>query len=323
MPEQVLVGLESGDDAAVYALPDGRALVQTVDFFTPIVDDPYDWGRIAAANSLSDVYATGGRPALALNLVGWPVDELPLEILGRVLEGGAAVAAQAGAVVVGGHTITDPLPKYGMAVTGFVDPDRILRNSTAPPRARLFLTKPLGIGVIATAIKRESATAQQTELAVAEMATLNEAAALAAVEAGAEAATDVTGYGLLGHLHAMLAASGVAARLDASAVELLPGTLRLAREGVVPGGSRRNHAFVSPFVDFGDLAEPEQLVLADAQTSGGLLLAARDGDTLTRALDDHGARWFEIGVTTSGPPGHVALSGHVREDPHDGAGVRP
>ena len=322
MPEQVLVGLETGDDAAVYALPDGRALVQTVDFFTPVVDDPYDWGRIGAANSLSDVYATGGRPALALNLVGWPVDELPLEILGRVLEGGAAVAAQAGAVVVGGHTISDPLPKYGMAVTGFVDPDKILRNSTAPPGARLFLTKPLGIGIIATAIKRESATAQQTELAVAEMATLNEAAALAAVEAGAEAATDVTGYGLLGHLHSMLAASGVAARLDASAVELLPGTLRLARDGVVPGGSRRNHAFVSPFVDFSDLAEPEQLVLADAQTSGGLLLATRDGDTLTRALDDHGARWFEIGVTTAGPPGHVALSGRVREDSHDGAGAR-
>jgi selenide, water dikinase len=318
----VLVGLETGDDAAVYALPDGRALVQTVDFFTPIVDDPYDWGRIAAANAFSDVYATGGRPALALNLVGWPVDELPLEILGQVLEGGAAIATRAGAVVVGGHTISDPLPKYGMAVTGFAEADRILRNSTAPPGARLFLTKPLGIGIIATAIKRETATAQQTELAVEEMATLNEAAALAAVEAGAEAATDVTGYGLLGHLHSMLAASGVAARLDASAVELLPGTLHLAQEGVVPGGSRRNHAFVSPFVDFGDLTEAEQLVLADAQTSGGLLLATRDGDTLTRALDDQGARWFEIGVTTPGPPGRVTLSGRLRNDPHNGAGAR-
>ena len=322
MPEQVLVALETGDDAAVYALPDGRALVQTVDFFTPVVDDPYDWGRIGAANSFSDVYATGGRPALALNLVGWPVDELPLEILGRVLEGGAAVAAQAGAVVVGGHTISDPQPKYGMAVTGFADPDRILRNSTAPPGARLYLTKPLGTGIISTAIKRDTATAQQVELAVEEMTTLNEAAALAAVEAGAEAATDVTGYGLLGHLHSMLAASGVAARLDASAVRLLPGALSLARDGVVPGGTQRNHAFVSPFVDFSDLTEAEQLVLADAQTSGGLLLAARDGDTLTRALDDRGARWFEIGATIAGPPGHVALSGRLREVSLDGAGVR-
>jgi selenide,water dikinase len=313
LPEQVLVALESGDDAAVYALPDGRALVQTVDFFTPVVDDPYDWGRIAAANAFSDVYAMGGRPILALNLVGWPVDELPLEVLGRVLEGGAVVAAQAGAVIVGGHTLSDPQPKYGMAVTGFADRDRILRNSTAPPGARLFLTKPLGIGIITTAIKREAATARQVRLAVEEMTTLNEAAAHAAVAAGVEAATDVTGYGLLGHLHAMLAASGVAARLDAAAVELLPGTLRLAQEGVIPGGTRRTHAFLRPFVDFGELTEPEQLVLADAQTSGGLLLATRDGDELTRALDGQGTRWFEIGVTVPGPSGQVTLGGRLRE----------
>jgi selenide,water dikinase len=315
MPAQVLVALETGDDAAVYALPDGRALVQTVDFFTPVVDDPYDWGRISAANALSDVYATGGSPALALNLVGWPVEELPLEILGQVLEGGAAVAAKAGAAVVGGHTISDQQPKYGMAVTGFADPDRILRNSTAPPGARLFLTKPLGTGIIATAIKRDMATPRQVRLAVEEMTTLNQAAASAAVEAGAAAATDVTGYGLLGHLHSMLAASGVAAHLDASAVELLPGTLSLAREGMVAGGTRRNHSFLGAFVAPGDLTEPEQLVLADAQTSGGLLLATRDGDRLTRALDDRGVRWFEIGTTTPGPPGRIALSGRLREDP--------
>jgi selenide,water dikinase len=315
MPAQVLVALETGDDAAVYALPDGRALVQTVDFFTPVVDDPYDWGRIGAANALSDVYATGGSPALALNLVGWPVDELPLDLLAQVLEGGAAVAAEAGAVVVGGHTISDPQPKYGMAVTGFVDPDRILRNSTAPPGARLFLTKPLGTGIITTAIKRETASAQQIRLAVDAMATLNQAAASAAGEAAAEAATDVTGYGLLGHLHSMLDASGVAARLDASAIELLPGTLLLARQGMVPGGTLRNHSFVRPSVLFGDLTEPEQLVLADAQTSGGLLLATRDGERLIRALDDHGVLWFEIGMTMSGPPGQITVSGRLPEDP--------
>jgi selenide, water dikinase len=315
MPAQVLVALETGDDAAVYALPDGRALVQTVDFFTPVVDDPYDWGRIGAANALSDVYATGGSPALALNLVGWPVDELPLDVLAQVLEGGAAVAAEAGAVVVGGHTISDPQPKYGMAVTGFVDPERILRNSTAPPGARLFLTKPLGTGIITTAIKRETASAQQIRVAVDLMATLNQAAASAAGQARAEAATDVTGYGLLGHLHSMLAASGVAARLDASAIELLPGTLNLARQGVVPGGTLRNHLFVRPSVHFGDLTESEQLVLADAQTSGGLLLATRDGDRLIRALDDHGAHWFEIGMTTPGPPGQITVNGRLPEDP--------
>jgi selenide,water dikinase len=280
-----------------------------------VVDDPYDWGRIGAANALSDVYATGGSPALALNLVGWPVDELPLEILGQVLQGGADVAAQAGAGVVGGHPIGDPQPEYRKAGPGFADAGRILRNSTAPPGARLFLTKPLGTGIITTAIKRDTATPEQVRLAIEEMTTLNQAAASAAVEAGAEAATDVTGYGLLGHLHSMLAASGVGAHLDASAVELLPGTLDLAREGVVPGGTLRNHSYLGPFVAFDNLSEPEQLVLADAQTSGGLLLATRDGDQLIRALDDRGARWFEIGVTTLGPPGHITLTGRLREDP--------
>src|SRR5437867_10720363 len=209
MPEGVLVSGETGDDAAVYLLPGGQALVQTVDFFTPIVDDPYEWGRIAAANAFSDVYAMGGRPALALNLVGWPVDELPLEILVRVLEGGAAMAAEAGVAVVGGHSITDSEPKYGMAVTGFVDPNRVVRNSTASADATLFLTKPLGLGIISTAIKQGVATEEQIGLATRTMTELNAAAAEAMVEAGAEAATDVTGFGLLGHLRQMLEASGV------------------------------------------------------------------------------------------------------------------
>jgi selenide, water dikinase len=313
MPEEVLVSQETGDDAAVYRLPgsDGQALVFTVDFFTPIVDDPFDWGRIAAANAFSDVYAMGGRPALALNLVGWPVDDLPLDLLVRVLRGGAEVAAAAGVAIVGGHSITDPEPKYGMAVTGFVHVDRMVRNSTAPPGARLFLTKPLGTGIISTAIKRGKATAEQTSVAVQTMTALNARAAEAMVASGADAATDVTGFGLLGHLRTMLEASEVAARVEASAPELLPGVMDLARMGVVPDGTRRNHAFLAGWVDWGALSDPEQLVLADAQTSGGLLIAAREADRLASALTDRGIAWREIGVTTPGRPGRIEVTGRV------------
>src|SRR5438876_3303723 len=197
MPEEVLVSAETGDDAAVYLLPDGRALVQTVDFFTPIVDDPFDWGRIAAANAMSDVYAMGGRPVTALNLVAWPVQELSLGLLARVLEGGAAVAREAGVVIVGGHSIHDPEPKYGMAVTGFVDPDKVVRNSTMRPGDRLLLTKPLGLGIISTAIKRGVATAEQRTLLVETMTALNATASEVMADVGVSAATDVTGFGLL------------------------------------------------------------------------------------------------------------------------------
>jgi selenide,water dikinase len=309
----VVVATETGDDAAVYRLPDGRGLVQTVDFFTPIVDDPYDWGRIGAANAMSDVWAMGGKPVLALNLVAWPVEELPLEMLSRVLAGGAKVAGEAGVAIVGGHSIHDPEPKYGMAVTGFVDLDRVVRNSTAPPGARLFLTKPLGTGIITTGIKREKATGEQVARAVEVMAALNAAAAEAMVEAGAEAGTDVTGYGLLGHLHVMLAASGVSAEVDASAVPFLPGTLDLARDGVVPGGTRSNHRFVAPHVDWGDLEEAEQLALADAQTSGGLLVVASLGraGALTRAFEQRGVEATEIGRTLEGAPGGITVRGRV------------
>ncbi len=312
MPEEVLVSLETGDDAAAYALDERRALLATVDFFTPIVDDPYEWGRIAAANATSDVYAMGGEPALALNLVSWPVEELPLALLGEVLRGGADVAREAGAVVVGGHSITDPEPKYGMVVLGFAPRDRLVRNSTAPAGARLFLTKPVGTGIVSTAIKAGKATPEQVRAAVEAMVALNAAAARAMVAAGAEAATDVTGFGLLGHLHAMLRASGVAARIDASAVPLLPGVLDLARAGVVPGGTRRNHAFVRAEVAWGDLTEPERLVLADAQTSGGLLVAATDGDRLAREFDARGTSWWEVGVTLPGAPGRIEVVGRLR-----------
>jgi selenide,water dikinase len=312
-PAEVLVSAETRDDAAVYRLPDGRALVQTVDFFTPIVDDPYDWGRIAAANAASDVYAMGARPVLALNLAAWPVDDLPLDLLARVLEGGAKVAAEAGMAIVGGHTITDPEPKYGMAVTGFADADRIVRSSTAPPGARLFLTKPLGLGVITTAIKRAEATDGQVAAAVATMTELNAAASEAMVEAGAEAATDVTGFGLLGHLHNMLTGSDVAAEVEASTVPLLEGALELAAAGAVPGGTRRNAAYLGRYVDWGELPEDERVLLADAQTSGGLLIAATDGRVpdLLGGLDRRGVRHAEVGLIVPGEPGRIAVRGRL------------
>ena len=314
-PEEVLVSGETRDDAAVYRLPDGTGLVQTVDFFTPIVDDAYDWGRIAAANAVSDVYAMGGRPVLALNLVAWPVEQLPLDLLARVLEGGAKVAAEAGMAVVGGHSIHDPEPKYGMAVTGLVDPERMVRNSTAPPGARLFLTKPLGLGIITTAIKRGEAREDQVRLAVDTMTALNAPAGEAMVQAGVDAATDVTGFGLLGHLHELVEASGVAAELDAGAIPLLPGTLELAGREVVPGGTRKNRTYLEPLVDWGNLPEPERLVLADAQTSGGLLIAAagEGAERLQRALAERHVDAAEIGATVPGAPGSIAVRGRLSE----------
>jgi selenide, water dikinase len=309
---EVVVATDTKDDAAVYRLPDGTGLVHTVDFFTPIVDDPYDWGRVAAANALSDVYAMGGRPVLALNLVAWPVDDLPLEDLARVLEGGAKVAAEAGVAVAGGHSIHDPEPKYGMAVTGLVDLDRLVRNSTAPPGARLFLTKPIGVGMITTAIKRGQASPDQIDAAVEVMTTLNAPAARAMVEAEVDAATDVTGFGLLGHLHELASASGVAARIDAAAVPVLEGTTDLAQRGVIAGGTRRNRAFVDPVVEWGDLSEAERFVLADAQTSGGLLIATADPDRLRDRLSAGGVAHAEIGETVPAPGGRITIQGRLR-----------
>jgi len=313
MPEEVLVSGETGDDAAVYLLPDGRALVATVDFFTPIVDDPYDWGRVAAANAFSDVYAMGASPRVALNVAAWPIDDLPVDLLARVLQGGQDVAEEAGALVLGGHTITDPEPKYGMVVIGFADPERIVRSSTVPPGAALFLTKPLGLGILSTAIKDGKATDGQIRTAVELMTTLNARACEAMIAARAEAATDVTGFGLLGHLQRMLEASGVSAVVDAAAVEMLPGTLELARRGLVPGGTRRNLAFVRPHLDPGELTEPEQLVLADAQTSGGLLIAATDADRLTSALVRSGVPAMRIGRTEQGEPGSIRIGSGFEE----------
>jgi selenide,water dikinase len=311
LTDEVLVAADTGDDAAVVRLPDGHALIATLDFFTPIVDDPYDWGRIAATNALSDVYAMGGTPFLALNIVSWPVDDLPLEMLGRVLQGGIDVVADAGAAVLGGHSITDPEPKYGMVALGLADEDAIVRNSTAVPGARLFLTKPLGLGIVSTALKRGLAEDALVDRAVGLMTTSNADASAAMVEAGAEAATDVTGFGFLGHLHRMLLASGTAAAIDAGAVPVLDGVLDLARSDVVPGGSKRNLAYVSPHVGWGGLTSPERAILADAQTSGGLLIATTHVDELAAGLAARGVPAAEIGVVEYGPAGRIVIRGRL------------
>jgi len=265
----LLVGLDNGDDAAVLAVDERTAVVTTADFFTPVVDDAYDWGRIAAANALSDVYAMGGRPVMAVNLVGWPRATLPAELLREVLRGGLDIARQAGCPVAGGHSIDDPEPKYGMAVTGLADPSRLLRNDAAAAGLPISLTKPLGTGVLNN---RHKATGEVFEQAVACMAALNREASAAAIAAGIEAATDVTGFGLLGHLFKMARASGVTAVLDAAAVPYLAGAREAVRDGFVSGGTRRNLDWVRPQLK-ADVDEPELLLLADAQTSGGLLLA--------------------------------------------------
>ena len=308
----VLVAADTGDDAAVYRLPSGEGLIATLDFFTPIVDDPYDWGRIAATNALSDVYAMGGRPLLALNIVNWPVDDLPLEMLSRVLQGGMDVATAEGVVVAGGHSITDPEPKYGMVAIGLVSPDEVVRNSTAPAGAALYLTKPLGLGIVSTAIKRGIADEDLVAAAVMLMTTTNRAAAVAMRNAASEAATDVTGFGLLGHLHRMLEASGVAAELDAGAIPLMdPRILELARRDVVPGGTKRNLAYVRGHTDFGDLPDPERLILADAQTSGGLLIAAKHKPSMEAAFGEYDVPFARIGTVVAGEPGRITVSGSL------------
>jgi selenide,water dikinase len=273
---RVLVGTETSDDAGVYLVAEGLALVQTVDYFTPVVDDPYDFGRVAAANALSDVYAMGAEPFMALNLVGFPTGILPLSVLQDILRGGAAVCGEAGVAVVGGHSIDDPEPKFGLAVTGRARPEDIWLNRTARDGDLLVLTKPLGIGILTTAIKRGRLSPEEIRAAVDLMTTLNRDAADAAREVGVHAATDVSGYGLLGHLHEMAHGSGLEAEVWAGEVPFLSARVReLAAEGVVPGGSKRNLQFVveKGAVFEAGLAPEEEILLADAQTSGGLLLA--------------------------------------------------
>jgi selenide, water dikinase len=267
---ELLVGLDDGDDAAAVRIEGGVALIVTTDFFTPVVDDAYDWGRIAATNALSDVYAMGGRPVVAVNLLGWPRDVLPLELAAETLRGGMDVCNDAGCHLAGGHSVDDPEPKYGLAVTGIADPNRLLRNDAGKPGTPLSLTKPLGIGVLNS---RHKATGERFPEAIDVMTTLNAEAATAALKAGIECATDVTGFGLLGHLHKLARASGVTAVIDSTAVPYVDGARAALAAGYVSGGTRRNLDWVGPHVDLTAVGEEEAFLLADAQTSGGLLIA--------------------------------------------------
>ncbi len=308
---RILVDAATRDDAAVFRLTADRAIVATVDFFTPIVDDPYDFGRIAAANAFSDVYAMGGTPLLALNLVGWPRDTLPYELLGEVLRGGGDVARAAGAFVLGGHSIDDPEPKYGMAVVGEVHPDRITTNAGARPGDALVLTKPIGTGVLTTALKRDLVSEAELAPAVAAMTTLNAAAARAMLAVGVHAATDVTGFGLLGHLHSLLEASGAAAEVTAQAVPLLPHARDMAARGAVPGGTQRNLTSLADAVSFAvGVEETTRVLLCDAQTSGGLLIAVPPDKTealVTALARERAPAAAVIGRVVAGPPGRVAV----------------
>ena len=303
----LLVGMDTGDDAAVWRLSDERALVLTADYITPVVDDARAWGRVAAVNAVSDVYAMGGTPLLALNLVCWNSDELSSDLLVEVLQGAQEVAADAGFVIAGGHTVDDPEPKYGLAVVGEVHPDRMLTNTGFRPGDALVLTKPLGIGVITTAIKSGDADQNVVEAAMESMTRLNADGSAVAVAAGATGATDITGFGLLGHLGRAAAESAVDIAINQAEVPLLRGTRDLAEAGSIPGGSRRNLEWADQILDRGGLDELDVLLLADAQTAGGLVFGASPA-----AADEAVAQLTATGHTAAVIGDVVAGNGRIR-----------
>ena len=317
----LLVGTSTGDDAAVWRVSADRALVATVDFFTPVVDDARTWGAIAAANSASDVYAMGGRPLFALNVAGWPRDLLPLDLLGEALAGASEVAAGGGWVVAGGHTVDSPEPFLGQAVTGEVHPGHMITNNAARPGEVLILTKALGTGIITTALKRSPAEAigpggflaDAYLAAVASMTTLNAVGAEVAVANGVRCGTDVTGFGLLGHLHKLALASGVNLILTTATMPVLVGVDDLLAEGFVPGGTGRNVEFVDPFVDWSADRAVWEPLLADPQTSGGLVLCVRSDrvESVLRSLEATETPGCVIGEVTAAPPGSAGRL-HVR-----------
>ena len=303
----LLVGIETGDDAAVYRLNDAQALIMTVDFFPPITDDPFDFGAIAAANSLSDVYAMGGRPLVALNIVGFPA-ALDKDILSEILRGGYSKANEAGCLIAGGHTVDDPEPKYGLSVVGLVEPGKQVSNAAAKPGDALVLTKPLGTGIITTAAKQGVVDPEVMRGAVEAMATLNRGAAEAMIKVGVNSATDVTGFGLMGHLKSMVRGSGVTAEVRLSAVPVLPGARELLDRGVAPGGTHRNLQSVADAVNWSpQLTEQDQLLLCDAQTSGGLLISVPEDrkDALLAALDQNGVAGAVIGAVLESSGGQI------------------
>ena len=303
------MGNQTGDDAAVYKINDQTALIFTVDFFPPITDDPYQFGAIAAANALSDVYAMGGKPLMALNVVGFPAD-LAKDMLADVLKGGYAKAAEAGCLIVGGHTVDDPEPKYGMAVIGIVEPGKQVTNAGAKAGDVLVLTKPLGTGIITTAGKQGKASTEVMQGALDTMATLNRAAADAMVAVGVNACTDVTGYGLMGHLRGMVRASEVGATINASAVPVLPGAWELLEQDIAPGGTHRNLDSVSDSVKWhSELTQRQQIMLCDAQTSGGLLISvpkAKLPELLSKLEAAETQVAAVVGEITQGPAGQIS-----------------
>jgi selenide,water dikinase len=307
--EQALVNASTGDDAAVYALGDGRALVVTLDFFAPVVDDPYDFGRIAAANALSDIYAMGAKPLFVLNLLTFPRALLGDGLVEEIIRGGSDVAREAGVPIMGGHSVDDPEPKYGMVAVGEVEVEELVTNTSAEVGDLLVLTKALGTGVVATAIKADAASRAATTAAVESMTTLNRDAAAAMKRVGVRAATDVTGFGLLGHLSNMLLQSGVAAEIEAENVPVLPEVSDLITAGHIPGGTRRNLGDLEDRLDFGDKDEATRLILADAQTSGGLLISVPEerSEELLELLQSATSVAAIIGRVTEGAPGTIKV----------------
>jgi selenide,water dikinase len=300
--ERVVVGFDKADDAAVVRLDGDRYILQTVDFFTPIVDDPYMYGQIAAANSISDIYAMGGTPLFALNILGFPINDLPIEILSKILQGGADKAKEAGVSIIGGHSIDDKEPKYGLVVTGEVSQDQLVKNSGAEPGDAILLTKPLGTGIITTGIKKEQASAESISAAVDSMALLNKLAGSMLNEHSVHAATDVTGFGLLGHAAELCRNSNVAMQINYSDLKFLPGTKQLAQQDNIPGGTKRNLSYASQFTHFAEsITELHQLMIADSQTSGGLLIALpqeRADKFLINYNDKASISAFQIGKVT-------------------------
>jgi selenide, water dikinase len=293
---ELLVGHETSDDAGVYQLTDSIALIQTLDYFTPIVDDPYKFGQIAAANALSDVYAMGGEPKTVLNIVGYPVKKLGPDMLSEILRGASDKVSEAGALTVGGHSVDDQEPKFGLSVTGIVHPDKIWRNVGAKPGNVLVLTKPIGVGITTTGIKRNAVTPEQEELVTETMAELNKRAGETLTAFHPYAVTDVTGFGLLGHGSEMARGSNVSLEISFSKVPILDGTLELAKNGVVPGGSKSNHKWLENDVDYDSILPEEQLILCDAITSGGLLVALDEAEAhqYIEALHQKGHKIAEI-----------------------------
>ncbi len=304
--------METSDDAGVYQINNEQAIVQSVDFFTPVVDDPYAFGQIAAANALSDIYAMGAKPLTAMNLVSFPVGKLKMEVLAKILQGGSEKIREAGAVLVGGHSIDDPEPKYGLSVTGIVHPDHVLSNANAKPGDFLVFTKPLGVGIITTGIKRGIVSPEAEAEVIKVMATLNKGAAAAAIAVGVNAVTDVTGFGLLGHLHEMLEASACSAEVYAEAVPVLDSVWDCIRQKAIPGGTEANRRHLENKVDFqAEVKEELRLVLHDAITSGGLLLSVPEDrvDSLINQLQEHNTLAAAvIGRVKKGDRGRIAVS---------------